>query len=164
MPTLFILCGIPASGKTTWADEFEKLHSDVRYVSRDEIRLFMLKENEPYFAHEKEVFKKFSDTIAQTLVDGFDCIADATHLNYKSRFKLTNAIDKYITNYEIAYVVFETDIVSCLLRNRRRTGRKCVPDKEMCSMYANWEPPTIHEDYLERKARLIICNGDIFNQ
>ena len=87
MAILYILCGPSACGKSTWRDAFIAEHSDqdIRYVSRDEIRFSMLEEGEDYFAHEKEVFKKFVSTLAQTLVDGFDVIADATHLNEFSR-------------------------------------------------------------------------------
>ena len=83
MPILYILCGPSGCGKSTWANQFMNDHNtdDIRYVSRDEIRFSLVGEDEDYFAHEKEVFRKFSGTIAQTLVDGFDVIADATHLN-----------------------------------------------------------------------------------
>ena len=156
MPTLYILCGIPASGKSTWSDKFIRKNPEVRYVSRDEIRLSILKEDEYYFSHEEEVFKKFSGTIAQTLVDGFDCIADATHINWPSRKKLIYAIDNYTTKYQIVYVVFTTDIITCLERNRLRVGRACIPDKSLCSMFVKWNAPTIDEDRRAIKVRLVI--------
>ena len=107
MPNLYILCGPSGCGKTTWCNAFMR-ENDVRYVSRDEIRFSMLKDDEDYFAHEVDVFKEFTGTLAQTLVDGFDVIADATHLNARSRQRLTQAIDMYITDYNIIYVVFNT--------------------------------------------------------
>lgn len=156
MPTLYILCGIPASGKSTWSDKFIQKNPEVRYVSRDEIRLSIIKDNEDYFSHEDEVFHQFSSTIAQTLVDGFDCIADATHLNLPSRRKLTNTIDEYITEYQIVYVVFNIDIITCLERNRFRTGRACIPDKSLCSMFVKWNAPTMNEDRRAIKIRLVV--------
>ena len=129
-PRLFIMCGLPASGKSTFAQQFIK-NNDIRYVSRDEIRFSMVKENEKYFSREKEVFRKFAGTVAQTLIDGFDVIADATHLNRISRDKLIRAIDQYTTEYTITYIVLETSLETCMKRNALREGRARVPDSVM---------------------------------
>lgn len=145
MPILYIPCGIPGSGKTTWCNQFIQ-NNDVRYVSRDEIRFSLVNENEPYFAHEKIVFKKFIGIIAQTLADGFDVIADATNLNRFSRSKLTQAIDEYITDYEIVYVVFNTNIDVCIERNEKRTGRTKVPTDVIYNMFNNFVSPNKFED------------------
>ena len=150
MPILYMLCGPSASGKSTWAYNFINKNSqkDVRYVSRDEIRFSLLKENENYFAHEKQVFKKFADIIIQTLVDGFDVIADATHLNIFSRKKLTNAIDKFYTDYQIIYVIFDVSLQKIVERNKQRIGLAQVPDEVLKRIYQDFSPPT-HEDNRE---------------
>ena len=158
MPRLFIMCGLPASGKSTFVQQFIK-NNDIRYVSRDEIRFSMIKENEEYFSHEKEVFKKFAGTIAQTLVDGFDVIADATHLNRISRDKLIRAIDQYTTEYTITYIVLETSLETCMKRNALREGRTRVPDSVMRSMAENWEDITISEKSYDRYDGTLYLNG-----
>ena len=120
MPILYIMCGPSGCGKSTWAHNFirenDPLYSNIRDVSRDEIRFSMLKDGEDYFAHEKEVFKKFVGTICQTLIDGFDVIADATHLNEFSRRKLTQAIDMRYMDYKIIYVVFNVSADTCVMQ------------------------------------------------
>lgn len=148
MAKLYILCGPSGAGKTTWACKFieEHYNDDIRYVSRDEIRFSIVKENENYFAHEKEVFKKFANTIAQTLVDGFDVIADATHLNEFSRRKLTQAIDMTITDYEIIYVIFDIDADTCVEHNKEREGRADVPENIIRNMCRDFRAPTFDED------------------
>lgn len=110
----------------------------------------MIKEDEEYFSREKEVFCKFAGTIAQTLIDGFDVIADATHLNHVSRNKLVRAIDQYITNYTIEYVVLTTPLEVCMERNAAREGRARVPDSVMESMAENFEYITNEEKNSER--------------
>ena len=149
VPTLYILCGPAGCGKTTWAFNYMDEHEDedIRYVSRDEIRFLLLKEGENYFSHEKEAFHKFVTTLAQTLVDGFDVIADATHLNEFSRYKLTRAIDQYTKNYNIVYIVFYTKMNVSMERNAQRTGRERVPDNIMRQMYENFQVPTQTEDF-----------------
>ena len=158
MPRLFIMCGLPASGKSTFAQQFIK-NNDIRYVSRDEIRFSMIKKDEEYFSHEKEVFKKFAGTIAQTLIDGFDVIADATHLNRISRNKLIRAIDQYTTEYTITYIVLETSLETCMERNALREGRARVPNSVMKSMAENWEDITNSEKTYDRYEGTLYLSG-----
>ena len=147
-PILYILCGIPGSGKSTWAEQYMREHEeeDIRYVSRDEIRFSLIKNESNYFAHEREVYAKFAGTITQTLVDGFDVIADATHINHFSRRKLTSQIDKIFTDYNIIYVVFYTNVEDCINRNKARKGREKVPDDIIVNMCKNWKSPYLKED------------------
>lgn len=157
-PRLFIMCGLPASGKSTFAQQFIK-NNDIRYVSRDEIRFSMIKKDEEYFSREKEVFRKFAGTIAQTLIDGFDVIADATHLNRISRDKLIRAIDHYTTEYTITYIVLETSLETCMERNALRKGRARVPDSVMKSMAENWEDITNSEKTYDRYEGTLYLSG-----
>lgn len=157
MPKLYILCGPSGCGKSTWRNAFIAEHEDVRYVSRDEIRFSMLKDDEDYFAHEKEVFRQFVGYIRQTLVDGFDVIADATHLNSFSRKKLTNAIDESTKDYEIKYVVFYTAMHDCIKRDASREGRAHVGSDIIQNMFRNFRAPTMEED---SRANEIIEVGD----
>ena len=148
MAKLYILCGPSGCGKSTWAEQFIKEHyeDDIRYVSRDNIRLELLMDGEDYFSHEKAVFRRFVEYICQTLVDGFDVIADATHLNEFSRRKLTQAIDMQFTDYEIVYVTFDVDVDTCVARNENRTGRRHVPENVIRNMCRDFRAPTLDED------------------
>lgn len=160
MPTLYILCGISGSGKTTWAQEFISSHAeeDIRYVSRDEIRFSLLKEDEDYFTHEREVFNKFASTLAQTLIDGFDVIADATHLNQFSRKKLTNAIDMQFTDYQIKYIVFRVPVSECCARNEQREGKAKVDTGVIKGMRRSFKEPSLTED--TRATDIVIIGSD----
>ena len=113
MATLYILCGPSGSGKSTWATNFVK-NKRIAYISRDNIRLSIIKEEEDYFSHEKEVFREFVRRIVEVMTNGHDCIADATHLNEFSRRKLTQAIDMHTTDYKIIYVVFNASADTCV--------------------------------------------------
>ena len=148
MPILYILCGPSGSGKTTWAKNYiiDNNKEEIYYVSRDEIRFKLLKDDEPYFSHEKEVFKKFGNDIKNALFDGFNVIADATHLNKFSRKKLTNYLDKYINNYKIIYVVFKTIVENCISNNSLRKNIEKVPEQVIYDMFNNFFPPNYNED------------------
>ena len=148
-PVLYVLCGIPASGKTTWATNFIKGHRDeqeIHYVSRDSIRFKLVDSQEEYFSHEDEVFRLFSSIIAEGLRANFDVIADATHLSKKSRAKLIRAIDIIFSDYNIIYVYFDISLDVCLKRNILRQGREQVPEEAICSMYNNMQVPQKEED------------------
>jgi predicted kinase len=150
MPILYIMCGPSGCGKSTWAHNFiienDRNKNDIRYVSRDNIRLELLKDGEDYFSHEKAVFRRFVGYIYNTLIDGFDVIADATHLNEFSRRKLTQAIDMHFQDYEIVYVVFNTDVNTCVARNENRKGRRYVPENVIRNMCRDFQTPTKDED------------------
>lgn len=54
---LYVMIGIPGSGKSTWA-KANKKEKDI-YVSRDEVRFSLLQDGDEYFSKEKEVLKEF---------------------------------------------------------------------------------------------------------
>lgn len=147
MNKLYILCGPSGSGKSTWALDFIDKHNEVWYVSRDDIRLDLLSDGEDYFSHEKEVFKQFAGALYALLSNGQDVIADATHLNIFSRCKLIQAIDmRGYKEYEIVYVVFHTNVDTCLARNANRRGRANVPETVIRNMCRDFRMPTKDED------------------
>lgn len=142
MSHLYVLCGCPGSGKTTWA------HNHLRYdtyVSRDEIRFNMLQDNDNYFAHEKEVFDFFVKDIVSALKRGDNVVADATHIHRASRLKLLKAIDDHYSNYDVRFVFFDTCLAVCSQRNAKREGRARVPDAVISTMFYQITVPTIGE-------------------
>ena len=145
MPILYIMCGPSGCGKTTYIKNSDILAHCI-HVSRDEIRYSLLKEEEDYFSHEKEVFRLFVKTIVDRMKEGYDVIADATHLNQFSRRKLTQAIDMYTTDYKIIYVVFDVSADTCVIRNANRTGRANVPENVIRNMCRDFRAPTKDED------------------
>ena len=47
----FIICrGIPACGKSTWAEEYARKHSDTKIVNRDTLRLLHPTLGDSYYA------------------------------------------------------------------------------------------------------------------
>ena len=150
MNKLYILCGPSGSGKSTWArnfmNDYVKSGKNIQYVSRDNIRMSIIKEEEDYFSHEKEVFKLFVYSIYDGLKNGLDTIADATHLNMFSRCKLIQALDMYTKEYEIVYVVFNLDADTCVARNSNRSGRANFPETVIRNMCRDFRMPTMDED------------------
>lgn len=154
MSTLYVMIGIPGSGKSTFA---KKLKAEI--VSRDEIRFSFLKnENEPYFKYEDKVFKKFIQTIQKCLDKGNDCIADATHLNVKSRYKLLYNLN--LENVDIIPIIMNTNLKTCLKRNEKREGLKKVPKETIINMSNNLEFPNEYETNLFNYKEIITVKED----
>ena len=144
---LYILCGIPASGKSTWAKSEAEKDKNVHVVSRDEIRFSLLKPGENYFSKENETWKRFVKEIRQSLMTNKITIADATHLNKYSRKKLLGALRIPRMCIEITAVSFDIPFEIAFKRNSRRTGRALVPENSLREMYENFVPPTFAEGF-----------------
>ncbi len=140
---LYIMIGIPGSGKSTYA---KMAFPNAIYVSRDEIRFNLVAEDEEYFSKEEEVFDEFIDTINLGLAFGNDVVADATHLNPKSRLKLLSHLDLDRDRTEIIAVVMRTPLKICLERNENRIGtRSYVPPQVIKRMNRSLKEPTPEE-------------------
>lgn len=146
MARLFMLCGCPGVGKSTWAKE--NVPKNAVYISRDEIRYRIVKPNEPYFSKETEVYSTFVAEIKTALYEGYDVYADATHLNRSSRSKLINAIGR---DADIEYIalVFKAELETCLYRNSLRSGRARVPEDQVEKMWHSFTIPTKNEGFSE---------------
>lgn len=158
MNNLYILCGLPGCGKTSWTRNKMKENTSSTnpkwaYVSRDEVRFSIIREEDDYFSKEKQVFQEFVNRLCGNLSDAWitNVIADATHLNKISRDKLINAICRKRPNLPlyITMVYFDIPLEVCKFRNAKREGRARVLDNVMDKMYQQLEFPKLREG-LER--------------
>lgn len=142
MANLFIMMGAPGAGKSTFIKNL-KGESGIP-ISRDKIRFSMVKENEPYFSKEKEVYKEFVRLINEHLSKNCDVVADATHLNAASRNKLINCITAPNVNIHVVWI--KTTLETCLKQNELRKGtRAYVPPSVITKMHQSIERPQFEE-------------------
>ena len=149
---LYVLCGPPGSGKSTWAKKFFStyyLPHHYKIISRDNIRFALLDENDKYFDKERQVFIEYIKQIQKAIDKGISkVVCDATHLNTSSREKLLDNLD--LTNIKsIKMICIMPSLDTCLNRNEKRDGLKYVPRSAIRRMYLGFVDPKEDEKYKE---------------
>lgn len=158
MSTLFIMVGVPGSGKSFVADAVSKAVTSV-VVSRDSIRFNLLKEDDEYFAKEKQVFAAYIKEIQKHIDKEEIVFADATHLNEASRRKLISNLKLAKEDYVVPMVI-ETPLEICLERNARRTGRERVPESVIENMFESLtDPADDSPEMVERYNDILYMNN-----
>lgn len=135
------MSGLPGSGKSTWVKK-QLNNKGGFWASRDAMRFSMVREDEPYFERENEVFNAWIAQICEALANPMieDIYIDATHLNDRSREKTLSRLPKENIN-KITNVVFLVPIETCLERNAQRTGREVVPEDAIRNMQKSFKMP-----------------------
>lgn len=144
MNILYVLCGPPGIGKTTFVSTF--LKNDFLHVSRDEIRFELISDEDDYFSKEDEVYKIFIQKIKDGLKEK-NVIADATHITAASRVKLLRALGNTLKNVIVHAIVFKTSLDKCIERNNLREGRSKVPISVIRRMYHQYTMPSFDEGF-----------------
>jgi len=137
---LILLCGIPGSGKTTYAQQYIKEYGGV-HLSSDLIRK-ELYGDESIQGNPNEVFSLMQNRAVEILNDGLNVVYDATNVTRKDRSGIINACPKFVTIE--AHIVW-APIETCLERDaeRDRTVGQAVIDK----ILKRFQPPFYDEGF-----------------
>lgn len=128
MPTIYLMIGVPASGKTTWAKEKLKELDNAIYIGSDSIRL-ELWGNEQDQQHNRETFQEVFNRIAKAAKEKKNIVYDATNISRKEKENIL----KLLTNdYTKIGVKMSTPIKDCYKRNLKRN--RIVPEKVIGKM------------------------------
>ena len=137
---LVLLCGIPGSGKTTYAQNYIKEHDAVHFSS-DLIRK-ELYGDESIQGNPNDVFSLMQKRALDALNNGQSVVYDATNITRKDRANIIAACPKFVQIE--AHVIF-APIDVCIERDaaRDRTVGKSVIDK----MLKRFQPPFYDEGF-----------------
>jgi predicted kinase len=146
MPTLYMLVGVPASGKSTWAKNNQ---SSALVASSDD---FIEKQAEKMGSTYNDVFDdyiKAANTHAITTArkafsDNMDLIWDQTNLTKNGR---RNKLKMVPNNYRKVAVFFPTPHTDVLKKRLSSRPGKNIPDYVMNSMIKTIEKPTPDEGF-----------------
>lgn len=124
-PVLILLCGIPGSGKTTYAEKMK--NSYTYHLSSDAIRK-ELYGDENIQGNPSDVFALMQDRAIMLLNNGFDVIYDATNITRKDRASIITKCPRFT---QIECHIIWAPIETCIERDaaRKRTVGKEVIDR-----------------------------------
>lgn len=149
-----MLKGLPASGKTTHAEELE-LQGWCR-VNKDDIRTEFFPNWK--FKDEKDVIAIQDELIRASLSDLNDVVVDDTNFHPKHEQRLRTLATEHNAELEILFI--DTHPEECIRRNRKR--QKSVPIEAIVTMYDKYIAPLREKkaEYEEGLEEAIIVDMD----
>lgn len=145
---LFLMSGIPGSGKSTWAENhLSAFGNDANIVSRDKIRFSLLEEKDTYFGKEKEVWNAFVQQCMDSITNHEVTIIDATHISEASRNRILRILTPVLKDVEINIIVINPGVDTAIQQNNNRTGRAFVPASVIRRMAEQFTMPKLEEGF-----------------
>lgn len=141
MKKIFLLVGLPASGKSSFCESFRNNKNTV-ILSSDAIRKELFGSEECQ-KNNKLVFMTLHKRLEESLAKDKDVVYDATSLTKQVR---ANIISKFRNKAsKIICVYFNTPLKECIKRNERRDRK--VPVNVMKDMAKRLEEPEMDEGF-----------------
>ena len=144
-PILYVMMGLPASGKSSLAEEIAWT-KDATIISSDAIR----KEwygDESIQGNPAKIFEEMRKRTVSVLENGRNVVYDATNLTLKSRSFLRNysPLLKIRNKIKVHGILCVTPFDVCCERNSKR--ERVVPMEAMTRMLRSFTPPMLSEGF-----------------
>ena len=136
MSVIITLVGIPASGKSTFAEEYRKKGYVI--ASTDEARK-TLYGDEAIQGNIKDVLRVVYGIVEDAVKNHKNVVVDSTALTPGERMQILRFPARHIA------VCFDTPIDTCLCRNRKR--ERHIPEKIIFQMYERMIYPSEKEGF-----------------
>lgn len=135
--TFYILCGLPASGKTILSQQLAVEH-DAKLYHYDEFK----KGSKPQ--ESKQTHQRLYKQITQDLLQGNSVVLDDLHTRLEWRESLLSAIQDIPCKKKL--IVMTTPLEECVRRNsQRQKGR--LPDFVIYHLSSRYQPPSLEEGW-----------------
>ena len=130
MTALYVMCGVPGSGKSTFSRKLAEEQGLERF-SFDEMKCFRLEE--------------FMRPAIKAIQEGKNVILDTTNLRVNVRKKVLQYVEEIPCRKVVVYM--GTSLEQCLYRNAHRETR--LQDCIIESTYRSLQKPTLEEGWDE---------------
>ena len=142
IPFLFMMMGLPGSGKSSYAESIVLSDGVPKIHSSDALRK-ELYGDENSQEHNNDIFCELHKRIKEDLRNGVSVVYDATNINKKRRM----AFLKELSNIPCHRVCIEvmTPYEQCVEQNNKRERK--VPGGAIFRMLKNWQPPSYDEGW-----------------
>lgn len=144
-PTVTMLVGPPASGKSTWVSKHGKGQV---VISRDDIvdkyaKKHGISYNETFSDKDiqNNVNKDLENHIVKTLKSGKSFIVDMTNMSKMSRKRMLDRVPENYTKKAVVFNVSRKELEKRLMNREKETG-KHIPPHVIDNMLARYEKPT----------------------
>jgi predicted kinase len=161
---IYLLIGLPGSGKSTWANQYAQNHENTIILNRDSLRT-MIKGKYCFDLQYESFLKKMLDNMLKEALNyNYDIIIDETNLTIRRRLQIINIIHNYAKDMlidhnliPIKYIWFTENVNN--LKNRMKDNRNYTEQKwndVIESMKKIFEAPSPIEGY----DQIIIINSN----
>lgn len=143
MSTVFMLVGIPGSGKSYYSKQL-KSEKNCPIISTDEVR------NMHPDWKEELIWPEVYRLCAEYLKNGIDIIYDATNITPSVRQRFKDKLAPYNVEYDIGVYYFPTDWKVCYKRIEKRNnipGERFFPLDRVESYANSIIPPSVDEGF-----------------
>lgn len=135
---IYFLVGLPASGKSSYAQEMKS--SETIHLSSDLIRK-ELYGDESIQGNGKEVFQLMEERTIQAINNGYDVIYDATNLRRRDRIKFCKKFPK-VLKFCLVFPFNVTQSIEWDKQRERHVGEEII--RKMANSYT---PPDFYEGW-----------------
>ena len=148
MTTLYVLVGVPGSGKTTWIGHQAFDWDNTVIISTDKyVEQYAIAMNKTYSDVFKEYMPTAVDKMAQAAVDAFKAnkvvVWDQTSTSVSTRAKKLRMAPAHYTKIAVVFETPRKDIHDKFLN---RPGKK-IPSEVIQSMISNFVYPSVSEGF-----------------
>ena len=152
MPTLYMLIGLPGSGKSTWREKHIAANPTITTVvaSQDDIIEEWAAANGMTYSeawpkvNQKDVAAKFRTIYKEALNAGHDVIIDRTNMGVKARREILKNVPSNYETVGVTFVIPDTELHARLDARAKATG-KVIPKFVLATMAKAYVAPTREE-------------------
>ncbi|WP_460289686.1 AAA family ATPase [Clostridium sp. CTA-6] len=141
MNKLIMMVGLPASGKSYYADKIAKKENAI-IISSDNLRKELFNDIDDQ-KHNTEIFKELHKRVKENLKQENNIVIDATNINHKRRKALLDELKRFDC-FKECYLI-ATPYEKCLKQNKQRERQ--IPEHVIKRMYKNIVIPQYYEGW-----------------